>query len=481
MPLGKTQQTSSVLYTLIAFVGLFIAATSLAIIFYVKAEGHRTKEATLQNQVNELATPAELREMPTLVGAKQQQQSRLGTMVNYLDETVSLIVGGIPEETSAEIKVATAHRQVNDVLKRLTEKHANIETADPNASGLVRIIEKLQTKLETATDQQLALEKQFQDLKNQFDDAVAINFEKEQTLLTEKQKFQEQINNITQDYNDLKALLEKTSQQQVQTLMAQMDQEKDARKGLNQKLLKTEAELKMAQQRLKAIQNEFQKLVPPPDSEVAAFKPDGNIILVDLQNKLVHLNLGSDDHLYRGLTFAVYEKNTPIPKDGKGKAEIEIFSVEKNFSTARIISSNPKKPIASDDIIANLIWDSSKTNTFVLAGDFDLNGDENIEYDAINKIKMLIEKWGGKVADTVAINTDFAILGKMPEVRKKPTFEETEADPAAMEKYETSVRELDRYKDVQNQVKVLGIPIFNYERFLYLIGYKTLSARPDAF
>ena len=44
MPPGKRQQTNPMLYTLIAFVGLFIIATTVAVIFYVKSEEHR-KEA----------------------------------------------------------------------------------------------------------------------------------------------------------------------------------------------------------------------------------------------------------------------------------------------------------------------------------------------------------------------------------------------------------------------------------------------------
>jgi hypothetical protein len=171
----------------------------------------------------------------------------------------------------------------------------------------------------------------------------------------------------------------------------------------------------------------------------------------------------------------------PIPKDGKGKAEIEVFNVGKNISTARIISPNPKRPIIVDDIVANLIWDSDKTNVFVVAGEFDLNGDGNIDDEAADKIKALIKKWGGKVADEISIDTDFLVLGTIPTILKKPTFEQTEVDPMAMEKYEASLKKLTSYKEIQERAQKLSIPVFNLEKFLYFIGYKTLSARPDAF
>jgi len=621
MPAGKRQQNSAMLYTVITFVGLFIVSTVVAVIFYLQAEKHRTEAVTLQSQMDELANSEELRKIGAIVGAKQPRKSRLGTMVDYLDGTVSLIIGGLPEDTSAEVKVDTTNRKVKDILELLAQQHlaiepnvptnenvepnaptnelvellANqqfsavtedfnetmknalppekleevwkatidqmgpfkrqiglrtekqadydvvsvtcefekgaldvkityngekqvaglfivptpaevlesyrqtpeivtqqtpeivtqqqpyIEIDDPNTVGIVRVIEKLKTKLDNTTNAALVLQEQLERLKNRFDDAMEATREKEQTLLAEKEKYQQQVNEIKKDYNDLKTMLQQTSDQQVRTLMAQLDEERDNRKKLSQQLLKTEAELTTAEERIKRAQEKLHALVPSPDSEIAAYKPDGKIILIDDAAKTVHLNIGSDDHVYRGLTFWVYEKNMPIPKDGKGKAEIEVFNVGKNISTARIISSNAKKPIIVGDIVANLIWDSDKTNVFVVAGEFDLNGDGKIDYEAADEIKALIEKWGGKVADEISIDTDFLVLGTTPTVLKKPTFEQMEVDPMAMEKYEASLKNLTSYKEIQARAQTLSIPVFNLERFLYFIGYKTLSARPDAF
>jgi hypothetical protein len=576
------------------------------VVFYLQAEKHRTKALTLQNQMDELASGAEMQKIGALVGTKQPRKSRLGTMVDYLDNMVSLIIGGLPEDKSAEVKVDAANRKAKEILELLAQQHLVTETVapktqdnefvellvnqqfatatdsfdetmknqlppekleeiwkstidqmgpfkqqigirtekqldydvllvtcefekgnldikivqndkkqvaglffeptpqdvlesfrqtpdfvtqkqpyieidDPNTIGLVWVIEKLKTKLDNTTNTGLTLQKLLERLKNQFDDAMKVSSEKEQKLLAEKEKYQQQVNDIKQDYNDLKVMLQQTSEQQVQTLMAQLEEERDNRKKLNQLLLKTDAELAITQERMKRTQEKLNTLVPPPDSEIAAYKPDGKIILIDESTKVVHLNIGSDDHVYRGLTFQVYEKNTPIPKDGKGKAEIEVFNVEKNISAARITSSNPKKPVIADDIVANLIWDSAQTNIFAVAGDFDLNGDGEIDYEGADKIKALIKKWGGKVTDDISIDTDFLVLGTTPIVLQKPTFEQMEADPMAMDKYEASLKRLTSYKEVQTQAQNLSIPVFNLERFLYFIGYKTQSARPGAF
>jgi len=607
MPPGKRPQTNTMLYTTITFVGLFIVATVVAVIFYLKAEDYRTAVARLQTERDELASIAEIRKIGALVGEKQPRKSRLGTMLEYLDETVTLILGGLPEEeASAQVKVDTANRKVKDTIELIsqsrpqtktaaeetptnpfvelltsgqfpaatetfdetmknalpadklqelwestvsqmgpfkkqlgarTEKQADfdivlvtcefeqgtldvkvvyntekqvaglfftptppdalqsyqpaeepsgqempfIEIDDPNTIGLVRMAEKLKTKLNNVAATANATSQQLKDLQDRFDDAMAVSFEKEQTLLAEKEKYQRQVNDIKQDYNELQALMRQTTEQQVQTLMTQLEEERDNRKQVYQGLLKTQAELKMAQDKMKRTQQMLQAIVPPPDAEAPAYKPDGRIILIDDPTKIVHLNIGSDDRVYRGLTFSVYDRNMPIPKDGRGKAEIEVFSVAETFSAARIMRSEIKRPIIVDDIIANLIWDSQKTNVFVIAGDFDLDGDGDSDRNADDKLKALIQKWGGRVDDNVSIETDFVVLGTTPEVLRKPTFEQTEVDPMAMQRYETSLSRLADYQEVQNRAEALLVPIFNLERFLYFIGYRGQSARPGAF
>ena len=481
MPAGKRQQSNTMLYTIIIFVGLFIIATTAAVIYYVKFEEQVKIADNSKSKLNEMATPSEQRRIGTLVGAKQNRKSRLGTMLDYLDEVVCLIIGGLPEETSAEVKVSNVNKAVRDTSELLAQEYIDIAIIDPNTAGLIRIIKELKTKLDKAINAELATQKQLEYLHEQFDDAKTVNRQKEQRLLDEKEESQQQVNKIKQEYNELKALVEQTSEQRVQTFMTQLDEVKADRNRLNQELLKTQAQLKMTDEMMKRAQKELRVLVPPPDVDVSAFKPDGKIILIDDQTKIVHLNIGSDDRVYRGLTFSVYDRNMPIPKDGKGKAEIKVFDVEKNISAARITHSEMKRPILLGDIIANLIWDSHKANVFVIAGGFDLDGDGDIDSDAIYKIKTLIERQRGKVADTVSINTDFVVLGAIPRVREKPTFEEREMYPMAMERYQASLKKLAHYKEAQNRTQALSIPVFNYERFLYFIGYKSQVNRAGAF
>ena len=480
MPARRRKQSNAMLYTLITFVGLFIATTTVAVIYYVKAEEYKTGEADLQREINNYASDRERQAIGTIVGTKLPGETYLGTMVNYHDKTVTLITGGVAEPTSAEVKLNNSNTETTNSLK-LAQEHIAIGTGDPNLTGLVQIVQGLKTELDKTVNSKLETQKQLNELQTRFENADKANFEKEQTLLAEKDKLQQQVADIEQKYNELSALLEQTTGEQVQTLRDQLQQTSDNLRALNDQLLKTQEELKLAQNDLKSEKEKLSKIEPGPDREVLAYEPDGHIILIDDKAQVVHLNIGIDDHVYQGLTFTVYDRGTSVPEDGKGKAEIEVFDVAKTYSAARITKSELRKPILQGDIVANLIWDSKRTNMFVIAGDFDLDNDGMIDYNGDEKIKTLIEKWGGKVADTISIDTNFLVLGKQPQVLQKPTLDELDIDPRAMEVYNASLQRLSRYNGLRDQAQPLWIPVFTYDRFLYFIGYKGHIGQAGAF
>lgn len=478
MPARNRPQSNAMLYTLITFVGLFIIAAAAAVIFYVKFEDRRTTANQSKRELEEFANKDERQRISTLVGTREGR-TWLRTMVYHLDTVVSLVKGGPPGDKRAEDKVKDVIDKVENKKQLLAQEYVDIGTMDPNTSGLIQIVEKLKTKLDNITTAAMALEKQLDDLHNRFDDALAASSKKEQTLLAEKERYAQQVSDIKQKYDELEASLRKNSGQQIQDLIDQRDRARAERDELKVQMREMGATLSVAQDRIAHLQGQIQATMPSPDPNAPAYQPDGKIIMVD--NRTVHLNIGRDDRVYRGLTFTVYDRSMPIPKDGIGKAEIEVFDVRKNFSGARITYSQKTNPIVVDDVVANLIWDSKKTNVFMVAGDFDLDGDGYIDYDAVDKIKAIIVKWGGRVTDAVSVDTDFLVLGRPPRVLRKPTFGEIEMDPLAMQKYEASLGKLAYYNQVRAQARALYIPVFNTERFLYFIGYKTQAGRPGAF
>ena len=70
MPARRRKQSNAMLYTLITFVGLFIVATTIAVIYYVDAEDKKTRLADIQNQIDDLAKSNERNALGTIVGTK---------------------------------------------------------------------------------------------------------------------------------------------------------------------------------------------------------------------------------------------------------------------------------------------------------------------------------------------------------------------------------------------------------------------------
>ncbi|MBN1973605.1 MAG: hypothetical protein JW787_08190 [Sedimentisphaerales bacterium] len=477
MPALRRKQSNAMLYTLIIFVGLFIVSTTVAVFYYVKAEEHRTARNDLQTEFDNFVSADEKEDAGSIVGQADNASTYLGTMVQHLDKAISLISGGLPESTSAEVKINKVSAQAADMLQNSVQY---IGEKDPNLTGLVQVIKELTQKLKDTLDSKVAAQKNLADLQMKFEEAEAANRDAYQVLLKAKDELMQDYNDVKSDYAALSELLEETTDEQVQSLKEQLDREKNNFKSLNDQFTETQAILSETKIMLEDAKKELAGFgVPQQDS--LAYIPDGQILSIDNNTKIVYVNLGSNDRVYRGLTFAVYDKGAYIGQEGQDKAEIEIFDIGTTYSAARIIKSEINKPILNGDTIANLIWASKKTNEFVIAGDFDLNKDGKNDFDAEAKIKLIIEKWGGKVADKVSIETDFLIFGTQPQVVGKPTDEELEIDPTAMKQYETAVERLQQYNKLEERAKALWIPIFTYEKFVHLIGYTGKMGQAGAF
>ena len=456
MPAGRSD--NSTFYGLIVFVALFIVSTTFAVIFYIKFADYQKQIIDADKRVEELATSGQIKNVGSLVGNKDER-TVLGTMLKRYDAMTQLVLGTADSQQSAEAKLLTAQTQAKNILSQL-----ELAGTDVNSVGLIQALEVAKAKLD---DMQLAVVS----VNEKLAEATKLfEQDKQETLAKEKEtaqfidKLKADSDQATKGYEDLKALMKQNADQQIAGLAARMEQTDAQAKKDQQELLATQAKLKNADAQISNIQAQLEKIVPKPDNTAAAFKADGKIIAIDDAANTVIINLGNDDRIYRGLTFSVYDKALPIPRDGKGKATIEVFDVQSKVAIARITEANKKDPILQDDIIANLIWDSSMKREFVVAGFFSFGqGDSSI--------KDLIQKWGGTVADNVSINTSFVVLGKPPIMPTKPTVEMLEADSRANEKYDAQLAEYARYSNILEQAKLLSVPVFNTERFLDFIGY----------
>ncbi|MFH1616572.1 MAG: hypothetical protein ABIG61_15995 [Planctomycetota bacterium] len=473
MPAPRGTQSNAMLYAVITMAFLFIVATALAIFYYIKAEDYRTGAEDLQRQVEEIATTSQIQRIATLVGTKDPRKSRLATVLGYVDELFSTITGDVPEETSAEEKMRQIRSQVEQLLAVLQDSQADYGiSAEPNAAALVKISLALKAELDNAVEKQLATAAQLDELQQTFTEISQESFQKEQELMARIEALQREADRVQASYDDLKEAMKQSGDAQVLALTEKLDAAGEDLRNKQKDLIALQTELQSSENRRKYFQKQLEEIKARPDSESPAFKPDGKIISVDTQSGTVYINLGSVDHVYRGLTFAVYNKGIAIPVDGVGKAKIEIEDVDKNVSIGRITQSTRNVPVIPDDTIANLVWDSRQVNNFIVVGAFDVDGDGVNDADAIEKITALIESWGGRVHKSINVNTDFIVLGTPPERLVKPTLEDIEFDPMAMEKYDASAAAQDQYREIVNEAYRLDIPIFNFRRFIDFIGFE---------
>jgi len=504
MPAGKRRQSNAMLYTLITFVALFVVATTAAVIYYVRAEELRTQAKGLQDEMDKLVTRDESRNLGAIVGTKLPGQSNLGTVVEHLNEVVALVKGTPVRVTSAEVKVSEARQAVQPLLDKArayiplpgaapaavdpnakTAKKADPNAADPNAASVTQValttaISGLLAKLDSVTREKTATEQELATRKAQFDDAIKSMEETKNDLTAKVNGYEQQVNGIKAEYAKLSASNDQSTKEQLGTLRGDLDKATASLKQLNDTLLKTQAESNVTQGRLQGALAQISEIKPAPDKEAPAFKPDGEVFLVDQAVSTVQINLGSDDHIYQGLTFSVYDRAAGIPRDGKPKAQIEVFAIDRKVATARVRSSDRKNPIATHDHIANLIWDSAKQNQFVIVGDFDVNRDGKPDFDGATKIEALIQRWGGTVARDVTATTDYVILGTEPKVPAEPTPEAQTADPTAKEKYDAAKKRNEQYNQIRQRAEANSVPIFNYDRFLCFTGYANQTNKPGA-
>ena len=502
MPAGKRRQSNAMLYTLITFVGLFVVATTAAVIYYVKAEELATRDKERQDETNRLVSQEELRSIGTIVGNRLPGQSNLGTVVAHLDQLVKLVKGAPVRTTTAEVKVAEARKAIDPLLTRArayvslpglavaadpnaAKKVDPNKPADPNAAApvqvaLVSVINDLLLKLDQTTSEKTATAQQLNTLKQQFDDAVKIMKETEQKLGERVVACEQQVNDIKTNYDKLKASVDQTSKDQIGVIQVDLEKARADAKQFSDNLLKTQAELNVAQLRLQGALTQMNEIKPAPDKEAAAFQPDGNVVLVDEAAGTIQISLGSDDRVYQGLTFSVYDRSAGIPRDGKPKAQVEVFAINKKVSTARVLSSDPKNPIVTGDLIANLIWEPGRQNQFIVMGDFDLSGDGKPDFDGVARIEALIQRWGGVVSKQVTSSTDYVILGTEPKLLPQPTVAAQTADPTALDKFNAAKAKNEQYNQIRKEAEALCVPVFNYNRFLYFTGYANQTYRPGA-
>lgn len=469
-------QSNAMLYALVTFVALFVVGVVCAVVFYVKSEEYRTQLENTKSDTLKIANIREQSLLGKIVGKTEGGDTYLGRLNDLYNKLVSVVTGVLPpEDLSADVKFNDVTLQIEKLGQLLGPDMS--PAVGPDNISLVKMITDLKSKLDEARQMQADTQAQYQQLQTDFNAANQEFIFKEQKLVEQVNAHQANAADIQSKYDELKKQMDASASEQLQMANKRLEEEQNKLRQKQMDLVEAENKIAELDKSLKTALATLEAIRPRPDRNVAAYQPDAKILRVDLQNGLIYLDIGTEDHVYRGLTFAIFDRNMPIPESGEGKAEVEVFQIDPKVSVARIVKSNRKNPIVQEDIVANLIWDSKTNNRFVVLGDFDFNNDGKIDEDGNQRVREMVEHWGGIVQNEVTIDTDFVVVGQRPTPMVSPSQTALDLDPTLQQKYDNSVKSIETYSAQLEVAQSLSVPIFNQKRFLYLVGYEGLLAK----
>lgn len=459
---------------LVTFVVLFATATVFAIYYGTQWQGLIVKSKSDVDSLNEAVRSQDL-QSPDVQNVnsegKKLGESGILYALHERDEVKKLVTGN-PAESVADI-TADAQRSVDDVNKQLASANPSAKTTigPDNLLASIKLLSNQVVALSTSVSQaqakadaagvetKKAIERQE---AIRAEDKKAVDAAVAESAAAKKAKEDREGEGKTNVEAIQKAADDAVKAAQAQTVAAQAELTK--LQGLYKKsvddLVKTQA--KLAAYRL--------------DPTRSLMREAGHITRSP-GNDVVFIDLGEGQEISPGLTFEVYDQrkglpqlvqgNTPTPQLPEGKASIEVLRAMPGTSECRVIHQATGSTIAEGDLILNIVYNTHVKFSFCVYGSFDLGQTGTATPGEADIVRRLINQWGGRVMDTVNVDTDFLVMGKEPVVSPLPE----NPTPIDTERHEKQVADLDAYIKILDLATHLTVPILNQNRFLYFTGY----------
>lgn len=484
---GHASSNNSSLFALIFFITFSLLLLAFGIYQFMQNEQLRNSEQSATKKLNDFVSTSQYQNLRSLKGS-----GRNNTVMKQVTadmQQMAQLIGGAKEIGGDVIRLRmSADEQVLDLNDQLIEQLGQAieaELGDPIASdgnfiGLVATCELLLAGLNQA---KAALEEHaFKAGSNALDLGNQIAQQnKEINALTEMVAFhaKESVareNKYTKNEDAFKERFNRNTidlERTLDDITKILDENKNTIEQYNKNM-------NVYIEKNNILKSELAKYRPTPDIELVSLKPDGFIVSINDAESIAYINLTNKDHIYRGLTFTIYDSYQEIPKHGKGKGSIEVIEMMDTISKCRITEVDLANPIMEKDIIANLVWDLDRKYTFCVAGNFSVTNDTPASMAGRDIIVNLIEGWGGEVTNNVSISTDFLVLGSepsLPERKPSDTDMDEQQTPESIA-YRNAENNNADYYDIRQEGKALGIPTFVRERFLYFIGYYQQANNP---
>jgi len=430
-------------YALIVFVILFIISAVAAIFFYMHDDGKAARIDALDKDLKELRKDLDARtaELAELAGYISPEATFAKAQADY-----KAIMPNSPDaENPIGVDLSlTLIGNLRDFRRQIDEQTIRANTL---AATMDDLESQLTSQLQDAVERRSMLETEVASLRTMMTDLTAAQ-------QAERNSLAKQLADARQTHSDIQKELERQLSSQTQELARSANKIRQLEKDVE------DLRIKLAD------------LLQPDLAEGKKIYPDGNITSVP-DEKTCYIDIGSDNGVMPDLIFSVY---SPAGEQTAYKAKVIVKQVLPETSECVIAELvDPKNPISTGDIVANIAFDENRKWTFVVEGRFDLHGGDEPTSEGRDQVKALIRQFGGRIVDTVDVDVDFVVLGPEPTVPPAP---EEDAPNIQWTIYNARMQEYEDYQAVKEQAIMLGLRILNTNRFLERIGYipvKTLT------
>lgn len=393
-----------------------------------------------------------------LAAAKNEKKSLVGYLSGSLSDTMTKVTGS-GNDTPATLATRLANSPAKGggaLLKILGEKEAEIASLNDRIA-----------QAEAARTRAMA------DMQNEGERVKLIESEYNKTV----EALRADIGRYKADLDENRAGIDDYKRQ----LDAQLESTKNdaaaaAKKSADQ-IQALEDDNVILRSTLNQLRGERNKEMLKAGDEYALV--DGRVIAVDASAHVAEISIGSRNKVSLGMSFTVYADASALRPDAngnypRGKATLEVINVSSTSATCRITSEARGNPIVNGDVIANAVYDPSKTYKFMVFGSFDANRDGVASTAEVPAIEAMIREWGGRTVDALGPDVDFLLLGERPVSPPEPP---ASAPPEVFSEFVRREKEAKKYDQLFQDAQRASIPLLNENRFYTLIGVTPAARR----
>lgn len=447
-------------YLLFMFVFLFLLASALAVMFYLDNEKSTKAAEEAKEELGKYASRTErnrdqIRQMVRLFERPPKGESPKTVCAQLdaqIDKLTKLITGTETSFEEAEIKAKVLQKKigsfvglVNDVETAITERESAVKDKSDYAQDVTGLKTKLAALSRSKDD---LVEDHKKDLADKDAEVNRVTGE----LTAQSTAHIKAIENLNKGFEKTVGELNNNITTKIREITG-LDQENKVLRG-----------------RISHLESELREKELKVDPDIIIRQADGKIGKVVAQAGLCYINIGSKDNVMAGLTFSVYPRSG-VAKD-KVKGSIAVTSVFENVSECQITTFDKNDPLMPGDLIANVAFDSTRTYTFLIQGQFNLSGAHRATPEGAEEVEAIVKRFGGKITDNLDNDTDFVVMGAEPTPPPKP---DESASKQEWQIYEEQLNVQKRYNRVKLLAQSLHKMILNTNSFLALTGYMPLK------